>query len=332
MTNARQVLQAAAISTTALVCVATAEAQPRIEMSSPAAIVNGEIITKAQVEAVVKHQTGREGQPNPSGMNPEELRSRRNMAVAVLIDDALWRQAIAKQVPVPAQSQITKRMVALEDELKKQGRTMQQFCEDTAQTLTQVQNAQSFFLQWTSIVQAKTTDDALLAYYQQFKEYYEGTVVDVSHIAIHLNANATESDHRKAVDKINSIRKKIGDGMSFEDAATKYSECETKQRGGHIGPMPRKWSGLDEAFTRAAFDPALKPGDISGPVTTEYGVELIRLNARLNNVPQGTPTSFEAVKEHVRCDFAEDLRQRVIGDWRKQSKITVNTNVVEAAP
>jgi peptidyl-prolyl cis-trans isomerase C len=332
MMNARQTLQAAAISTTALVCAATTQAQLRIELTSPAAIVNGEIITKAQVEAVVRHQSGHEGQPNPTTMGADEVRSRRNMAVAVLIDDALWRQAIAKQVPAPAQGDVTKRMVALEDDLKKQGRTMQQFCEDTAQTLTQVQNAQSFFLQWTSIVQARATDEALLAYYQQFKDYYEGTVVDVSHIAVRLNANASEADHRKAVSKLDTARKKISEGMTFEDAAAKYSECDTKEKGGHIGPIPRKWGFFDEAFTRAAFDPSLKPGDISGPVTTEYGVELIRLNARLNNVPPGTPTAFEAVKERVRCDFAEDLRQRVIGDCRKQSKITVNQNVVEAAP
>src|SRR5690349_13450063 len=120
MTTLRNALRAAAIIVALGGAAATASTPAMIDLTSPAAIVNGEVITKAQVEAVVRHFSVTEGQPNSSTLTPNQALARRHMAVAVLIDDALWRQAIAKQVAAPSPAEVTKKMVAFEDDLKKQ--------------------------------------------------------------------------------------------------------------------------------------------------------------------------------------------------------------------
>jgi len=329
MTTLRNALRAAAIIVALGASAAIASAQARIELTSPAAIVNGEVITKAQIEAVVRHFSVTEGQPNSTTLTPNQALSRRHMAVAVLVDDAIWRQAIAKQVAAPSQAEVTKKMVAFEDDLKKQSRTMQQFCEETAQTLAQVQTSMGFFLQWNALVEAQSTDEALRAHYEQYKDFYEDTKVDVSHIAVRVAPDANDSDRRAAQNKIMNARNDILNGTTtFEKAAESISQCDTKTKGGRIGFIPRRWGWFDEAFTRAAFDPSLKPGDITGPVLTQFGYELIRLNNR----QPGNPTTFESVREQVKNDFREDLRQRIIADYRKHSQVDIYRNVVEAVP
>src|SRR5205807_10509907 len=102
--------------------------------------------------------------------------------------------------------------------------------------------------------------------------------------------------------------------------------CETKKKGGHLGFIRRKWSCFDEAFIRAAFDPALRPGSITGPVQSQYGYHLIRLNERKT----GNGATFESIRDYVKKDFAEDLRQKIIIEQRKPSKVEIYRNVVEA--
>ena len=85
-----------------------------------------------------------------------------------------------------------------------------------------------------------------------------------------------EKNEADAKAKIESIAAEIKGGLSFEDAAKKYSEDPmSKENGGDLdfrGP-----GELMPEFETAAK--ALKPGEISAPVKTSYGYHLIKLIA-----------------------------------------------------
>ena len=65
----------------------------------------------------------------------------------------------------------------------------------------------------------------------------------------------------------------LENGVSFEDLAREYSKCPSKRDGGDL-----RWFGkgaMVKAFEDAAF--ALKKGEISAPVETQFGWHLIKL-------------------------------------------------------
>ncbi|MCX6050460.1 MAG: peptidyl-prolyl cis-trans isomerase, partial [Chloroflexi bacterium] len=78
----------------------------------------------------------------------------------------------------------------------------------------------------------------------------------------------------QAIALAKQLREQILKGEKFEDVAAKYSEDPASAaKGGDLG-----WFGhaaMVKEFDEAAF--ALKPGDISEPITTTFGVHLIQV-------------------------------------------------------
>lgn len=67
------------------------------------------------------------------------------------------------------------------------------------------------------------------------------------------------------------IRQMIVDGLSFEDAAKEYSECDSREKGGNLGKFA---SGtMVPEFERALYH--LKLGELSQPIETQFGFHLI---------------------------------------------------------
>lgn len=74
---------------------------------------------------------------------------------------------------------------------------------------------------------------------------------------------------------------------------------------------------MDEAFTRAAF--ALKPGEISSVVESEFGMHLIQVSER----KPGKPSRYEKCLEEVREAYTDDYRIELIGKLRKEASVQI---------
>lgn len=73
--------------------------------------------------------------------------------------------------------------------------------------------------------------------------------------------------------KAEEIMNEIKEGLSFEDAAKKYSSCPSSEQGGDLGYFS---SGMMvPEFENTAFE--MKIGDISAPVKTQFGYHIIKL-------------------------------------------------------
>lgn len=69
--------------------------------------------------------------------------------------------------------------------------------------------------------------------------------------------------------------KKLEEGKSFEDLAKDFSNCPSGKSGGGLGQFGKGMMVAE--FEKAAF--ALAPGEVSGPVKTQFGYHLIKREA-----------------------------------------------------
>ncbi len=84
--------------------------------------------------------------------------------------------------------------------------------------------------------------------------------ISASHILV-------ENEH-----EAQDLVKKLAEGSSFEDLAKQFSKCPSGKRGGSLGTFGK--GQMVEPFETAAF--ALKQGETSGPVKTQFGYHLIK--------------------------------------------------------
>ncbi len=130
---------------------------------------------------------------------------------------------------------------------------------------------------------------------------------------------APAEEKQKAKAKLATIRQEIVAGkIAFEDAARKYSDCPSKEKGGDIGNFPYKFVVV-EPFARAAF--SAKKGELTDIVATDFGFHLIKVTDR----SAGEPSLFEEIRDVIRDVMAQEqeLHQRILADQKKTAKIEV---------
>jgi len=117
---------------------------------------------------------------------------------------------------------------------------------------------------------------------QRFWEMYRDSIpplrdaVRIAHIL--MQDSVSESSKEAAVHKADSLRALVvGGKMTFEDCALHFSDDRgSAAKGGSLGQTNR--GELVPEYEAAAY--ALKPGEISEPVVSVFGVHVIRLDGR----------------------------------------------------
>jgi peptidyl-prolyl cis-trans isomerase C len=72
--------------------------------------------------------------------------------------------------------------------------------------------------------------------------------------------------------EVNDLVKSLAAGKSFEQLAKDYSQCPSGADGGDLGEFGK--GQMVKSFEDAAF--ALKVGEVSKPVRTQFGFHLIQ--------------------------------------------------------
>lgn len=104
-------------------------------------------------------------------------------------------------------------------------------------------------------------------------------------------------------EKLQTIKNDIESGkVTFEDAAKEHSTCPSGQKGGDLGEFGR--GQMVKEFEDATF--AANIGDIVGPVKTQFGYHLIKVEKRSD--AQTAP--FADVKASVKQTLLQEKQQK----------------------
>lgn len=152
-----------------------------------------------------------------------------------------------------------------------------------------------------------TEADARKFYNENKDKFKQPESYHASHILIGVKPEDKPEDKQKAREKAEAIRKKIVAGEDFAALAKTESSCPSSKQGGDLG-----FFGAGEmvpAFEKATA--ALKPGEISPVVETQFGYHIIKLVEKkaAGNV------EFDSVKGEIENYLKQTMAQKALGDY-----------------
>jgi len=148
-----------------------------------------------------------------------------------------------------------------------------------------------------------TDDEIKAAYDKETAKVTQTERVRARHILV-----ATEKE-------ANDIEGKLQNGGKFEDLAKQYSLDGSKDYGGDLGYFTAP--EMVAEFSKAAF--ALKQGEVSKPVKTEYGWHIIRLDDR----KMGAAQPFDQVKSAIRNVLVRNKVQDMLAGLQGTAKVEI---------
>ena len=139
-------------------------------------------------------------------------------------------------------------------------------------------------------------EDEMKTFYDENQAHYEkAPTVNAKHILV--------ADEDKCKEILDSI---VSGGKAFEEAAQEFSTCPSGQRGGSLGEFGR--GQMVPEFEQAAFEAEV--GQVVGPVKTQFGFHLIKVEAK----NEGTVSPFEEVKESVRKTLVQQKQNKLYSE------------------
>lgn len=165
----------------------------------------------------------------------------------------------------------------------------------------------------------KVTDADAQAFYDGNKaKFSKQDQVKASHILLKLDKGADDAKTAAVEARAKELYAKAkAPGADFAALAKAHSEGPSGPRGGDLGFFEK--NRMVPAFANAAW--AMKPGEISAPVKTQFGFHVIKLVERKG----GGQTPLAEVKEQIVGQLENNKRreasQAVIGELTKAAKI-----------
>ena len=277
-----------------------------------AATVNGEAIRLDEVDAIIKQRP-----PIGAPLTTGQLRQMRLEILGDLIDAALLRQFAKQNGPKIDPAEVNKEMDELKAAQKAQGKTLADFLHETNQTEDQLRADVTARRQITKYLEAQVSDEQVKKYYEANKDFFDKVTLRASHIVLRVPANAPPQERQETLKKLQALRAEIvGGKIDFAEAARRYSQCPSAPKGGDLGEVYRKFQ-VDESFARAAF--ALKVGEVSDVVETEFGYHLIKVAER----KPGAPSTYELAAKDARACYLTEMREALMVQLRKSAKIEI---------
>jgi peptidyl-prolyl cis-trans isomerase C len=141
--------------------------------------------------------------------------------------------------------------------------------------------------------------------------------VRARHILVQFGETDDEAAREAKRAKAEALLAQLKGGASFEELARANSECPSAAEGGDLGFFER--GQMVPEFDAAVW--ALKPGETSGVVETEYGYHIVRLEEKK---PAGMVPESDAaaqIAEYLRARKTEAAVEALVKELRATAKI-----------
>jgi peptidyl-prolyl cis-trans isomerase C len=294
-------------------------------LPDPVARVNGTPIAAADLQKAYKAlSAGQGGAPIPAGKEQEARQFVLNQLIAAELMYQLAQKTPATDLNKKVDEAVAKlkaRFKTVDDFHK--GLAQQDLSEKQLRELIRRNVVIENHIEQTIASKVKITEQDAREFYDKNPETFTmPEQVRASHILITLDPKAAEAEKKRARAKADDLLKQIKAGADFAKLAKESSGCPSSQQGGDLGFFGK--GQMVKPFEDAAW--ALKPGEISGVVETQFGYHIIKLTEK--RAKDKMP--FDALKGRIE----ESLKQRKIGEQvtaaleaaKKAAKIENNLN------
>jgi len=137
---------------------------------------------------------------------------------------------------------------------------------------------------------------------------------------IMVDATADQEKKDAAKKKLETVLQRLKAGEDFAAVAKEVSEDPyTKDKGGELGYFSK--GEMVQSFEDAAF--ALKPGEISNIVETDYGYHIIKMTDKKDAKTVSLDESKESIKTNLKSTKVNSDVNKYVTELRDKAKVEI---------
>lgn len=159
---------------------------------------------------------------------------------------------------------------------------------------------------------AVSDEEVEIYYYQHLDKFQLPETRTARHILITVNDDYQENTHERVAERFEEIKQQLAQGSaSFEELASRYSECPTAMHNGLLGRI--KPGQLYTQLDQALFE--MEEGETSDMIETEVGLHLLLCE----EVHPAGRIPYEEVHDKLRSHLEQKKRKRLLQEWLQQA-------------
>jgi len=298
-------------------CAAAFAQEKKVLADKAAASVNGSIITMKQLERELKQIQQRLAGQGKVLTDPELAAIKTDLLESLINRELIYqesrRQKIsAKDSDVAEQYDWLKKRFPGETEFKQ---ALQQMNISEAEIKKQIRQDLELkeFTDKNYSQKISVTEPEARAYYDSHPDFFkQPEKIRASHILIKVDPQADSSQKAEARQQLEQVQQKLDAGEDFGALAKAFSQGPSSSRNGDLGYFGH--GQMVKPFEDAAF--ALKPGEVSGIVETNFGYHLIKV---FEKKPE-TIAAFDQVKSKIEQYLKQDKIRKEMGELVEKLK------------
>ena len=275
--------------------------EPSAEAAKPApdhplVKVNGTAITQLEVDRAVKVMLAQSQVKQP--LPPETMKQAETAAIEQLTAAEILYQEAAKLAIPDLDKQIAEKVALNRAKFKSEAEFLDalkgiDMTPQDMQEFTRKDIVINNFIEKKFAANAAATEAESRKFYDENLDQYfkQPETVRASHILISADEKATPEERKKAKEKAEALLKRLKAGEDFAALAKAESVCPSSTQGGDLGTFGR--GQMVGPFEDSVF--ALKPGEVSGLVETQFGYHIIKLVEKQEQKTE----KFEDVKDKI---------------------------------
>jgi peptidyl-prolyl cis-trans isomerase C len=288
-----------------------AQAKSETAADSVAVTINGIDIKESQVEAELKPQLQKMAAQLPPTFIEQYKKQLRQQVLEEMIVEQLLDEKVKENNIIVTEEEVVGHLEKaaaqqnlLLSDIKEMMEARGQSFDEAKQRVKKGMAYQKLMdTQWAGKINV-TEDDAKKYYDENAKQMEQ---IRASHILIKPRPVDPNSDPNKAKAaakaKTQDLLKQIKDGADFAELAKTNSDCPSSKQGGDLNFFGR--GQMVPAFEEAAF--ALKTGQVSDIVETQFGYHIIKVTDRKNDTfEKAKDDCIKLLTQSKQAEFAEN--------------------------
>ena len=287
------------------------------------ATIDGQPVGRGELEAAVKMAESNAGKAVPPDQRDAVYRT---LLDQVILFKLLAAEAKVRGITVTPQ-EVTDRIAAIKQQFPSEAEFQKKLAERKT-TLQQLEDDQRRDLLHAKTIESEVapkvavTPADLDTYYAKNPEQFkEPETVRASHILFSVAPDATPQVKQAARTEAEGVLKRAKGGEDFATLARQYSKDPgSAQVGGDLNFFPK--DQMVPEFSNAAW--ALKPGEISGLVDSQFGIHIIKVTDRR----EGRTVPLADVKDRLEAFLKQRRQQELMREYLSSLKSKYRVEVL----